>query len=634
MSVVFVFTEVSMKRKKLGEVLSDRGKISPADLQAAIAEQQGKMIHLGELMLDRGLVSKLDIAAALEEIFQIPYVDCVNIVPDPKALKLLPRSMAERLSALPIRTEKGRLVVAMTAPQNLAALDELRFKTGCEISPRLSFHAELQQAIDRYYAGTSGDTDSYGTLQKSERIKFEEVEFISTSSRQANREAIQEMQADVSQRKTPAVRLVSEMLQVAMVRRASDIHIEPRASDTAVRMRVDGVLRDYQLIPRAIQTSLISRVKILADMDISERRAPQDGRFMVSVGNRQLDLRVSTLPTQYGEKVVIRLLETSAPLTSYSDLGMPADVSSALWELLSEPQGMILVTGPTGSGKSTTLYSSLYRLRQPSVNIVTVEDPVEYVLPGINQAHVNTKAGMTFASCLRSILRQDPNIIMVGEIRDQETAEIAMRSAQTGHLVLSTMHTNDSISAIVRLLDFGIPGYLISSSVTGILAQRLVRKLCSCHKKVKSTQDFQMRLTQLGVLRPPSTMAVAAGCDKCDQTGYVGRIGIYELLTVDDSIRSAIRSGGSIDQIRDTSRSNGMRLMQEDALEKVIAGTTSLEEILRVIPMEAIKDVECEKCGRRILPTYSYCPNCGTRCANGNSARSMRKQEMVREEVL
>ncbi|MGH9679874.1 MAG: ATPase, T2SS/T4P/T4SS family, partial [Candidatus Acidiferrales bacterium] len=266
--------------------------------------------------------------------------------------------------------------------------------------------------------------------------------------------------------------------------------------------------------------------------------------------------------------------------------------------------------------------------------IVTVEYPVEYVLPGINQAHVNTKAGMTFASCLRSILRQDPNIIMVGEIRDQETAEIAMRSAQTGHLVLSTMHTNDSVSAIVRLLDFGIPGYLISSSVTGILAQRLVRKLCSCHREVKATQNFQMRLAQLGVPRPPATMAVAAGCSKCDQTGYVGRIGIYELLTVDDSIRAAIRLGGSIDQIRDTSRSNGMRLMQEDAIEKVIKGTTSLEEILRVIPMEAVKDGECEKCGRRVLPTYVYCPTCGTRCADGDSARQTHSREMVSEGVL
>ena len=388
-----------MKKKKIGEVLQDRGKISPADLQKVIGEQQGKVIHLGELMLERGLVAKEDLGAALEEVSRIPYVDCASIVPDlgrPEAGA--PRRWQSACASFPYESEQKHLVVAMAAPQNLAALDELRFTTGLEISPRLSFRTELQQAINKHYATEGGGASGYGTVRGGERVPFEEVEFLSTSSRQANQEAIQEVQADLRQKKTPAVRLVSEVIQVAMAKRASDIHIEPRASDTVVRMRVDGVLHDHQVIPRSLQNSLISRIKILSDMDISERRAPQDGRFMVSVGTRQLDLRVSTLPTQYGEKVVIRLLETSAPLTSYVDLGMPADVADGLNELLSAPQGMILVTGPTGSGKSTTLYSSLHKLRQASVNIVTVEDPVEYVLPGINQVHVNTKAGLTFVS--------------------------------------------------------------------------------------------------------------------------------------------------------------------------------------------------------------------------------------------
>src|SRR5579863_5953272 len=511
-----------MKKKKLGEVLRDRGKISHAELQKVIGEQQGKTIHLGELMLERGLIAKEDLGAALEEVFRIPYVDCASIIPDPDALKLVPRSMAELLCVLPLRTENQRLIVAMAAPQNLLALDELRFKTGWEISARLSFRSELQQAIERHYAMGGGNSEAFGTVRGTEGIEFEEVEFISTSSRQATQEAIQEAQADLRQKKTPAVRLVSEAIQVAMAKRASDIHIEPRVSDTVVRMRVDGVLHDHQLLPRSLQNSLISRVKILSDMDISERRAPQDGRFMASIGARQLDLRVSTLPTQYGEKVVIRLLETSAPLTSYSDLGMPDDVTLGLSELLSAPQGMILVTGPTGSGKSTTLYSALHKLRQSTVNIVTVEDPVEYVLPGINQVHVNTKAGLTFVTCLRSILRQDPNIIMVGEIRDRETAEIAMKASQTGHLVLSTLHTNESVSAIVRLLDLGIPGYLIGSSLKGILAQRLVRILCPCHSLQPATPEFQARLVQLGMFKPPIKMPVAVGCDKCNQTGYAG----------------------------------------------------------------------------------------------------------------
>jgi type IV pilus assembly protein PilB len=621
-----------MTKKKLGEVLRDRGKISSVDLQKVIAEQHGKVIHLGELMLDRGLVSKEDLGAALQEVSLVPYLDCSLVVPDAGALKLVPRSMAERLCVLPVRTEHKRLIVAMAAPQNLASLDELRFTSGLEITPRLSFRKELQQAIDKNYA-SEGGSSSYGTVRGSERIQFEEMEFISTSSRQATQEAIQEVQADLRQKKTPAVRLVSEVIQVAMAKRASDIHIEPRSSDTIVRMRVDGVLHEHQLLPRSLQNSLISRVKILSDMDISERRAPQDGRFMVTVGTRHLDLRVSTLPTQYGEKVVIRLLETSAPLTSYTGLGMPADVADGLSDLLAEPQGMILVTGPTGSGKSTTLYSSLHKLRQASVNIVTVEDPVEYVLPGINQVHVNIKAGLTFVNCLRSILRQDPNIIMVGEIRDKETAEIVMKAAQTGHLVLSTLHTNDSVSAIVRLLDLGIPGYLVSSSVTGIMSQRLVRLLCPCHSVEPATPEYQAHLVQLGLSKPPLKMAVPIGCDKCSQSGYAGRVGVYELLRLDDSIRAIVRTSGNVGQIRETARSNGMRLMQENALEKVLNGSTTLEEILRVVPMETSVFQECAKCNHHILPAFNFCPSCGTRCRYESMSNRSGRGDLVPEGV-
>ncbi len=605
-----------MKKKKVGEILVDRGKISPADLDMMVAEQQGKVIHLGELMLERGLIDKNDLAEALEEVSHIPYMDITTLSPEPAALKLIPRAVAERWCVLPIRVDTNCLVVAMATPQNLGMLDELRFTSGMKISPRLAFRADIQGAINVHYspeprqdspAPTPMDTPNY--------VPVEEVEFFSTSSRQSNQEAIQEMQADLRQRKTPAVRVVSEVIQTAMAKQASDIHIEPRASETAIRIRVDGVLRDLQSVPRGIQNSLISRIKILSDMDISERRSPQDGRFMVSIGARQIDLRVSTLPTQYGEKVVIRLLETSAPLTSFSDLGIPEGASEDLSNLLALPQGMILVTGPTGSGKSTTLYSALHKMRTPSVNIVTVEDPVEYVLPGINQAHVNTKAGMTFASVLRSILRQDPNIIMVGEIRDRETAEIAMKAAQTGHLVLSTLHTNDSVSAIVRLLDLGIPGFLISSSLTGILAQRLVRKLCSCHSVEPASSEFQVRMIQNGVLRPPKTMAVPVGCGKCDQTGYKGRVGIYELLRFDDSIRTVIRTSGNTDQIREMARAGGMTSMQDDAMEKLRLGLTTLEEILRVVPMEIVSSVDCRKCSHHIFPSFKFCPNCGTRCS-------------------
>lgn len=603
-----------MKRKRVGEILRDQGKISPADLEMIIAEQQGKVIYLGELMLERGLIGKEDLAAALEEVSRVPYMDCAAIVVEPATIKLIPRVIAERHCALPIRIDHKSLVVAMATPQNVAILDELRFISGLDISPRLAFRTDVQAAIDRNYLLEPGQKRQ-SPCSEAPGPALEEMEFFSDSSRQSNQETIQEIQADLRQKKTPAVRLVSEIIQTAMAKEASDIHIEPRADETAVRIRVDGVLRDLKSIPRAIHNPMVSRIKILSDMDISERRAPQDGRFMVSVGARKIDLRVSTLPTQYGEKVVIRLLETNAPLASFSDLGIPADISDNLSELLTMPQGMLLVTGPTGSGKSTTLYSALHKLRKSSVNIVTVEDPVEYVLPGINQSPVNTKAGMTFASCLRSILRQDPNIIMVGEIRDRETAEIAMKASQTGHFVLSTLHTNDSVAAIVRLLDLGIPGFLIGSSVTGIMSQRLVRKLCSCHTVQPARADYQVRLVQAGVQKLPATMAVPMGCDRCDQTGYKGRMGVYELLRFDESIRSVIRSSGNIDRIRDLSRANGMRTMQEDAMEKVCCGLTTLEEIQRVVPMETVSPVECKECGYHISAASKFCSNCGTRCS-------------------
>ena len=623
-----------MKKKRLGEALRERGKISAADLQNMISKQQGTLIHLGELLLDRGIVTKEDLADALEEVSRIPYIDCSSVTPEPEVLNLIPRAMAERLSVLPIRIEQKRLIVCMVAPQNLVTLDELRFNTGLEISPRQSFRIELQAAITQHYSNGSQKLARPSAVEKLAPNQWQEIEFVSTSSRQANQEAMQEMQADLRQRKTPAVQLVSEIIQIAIAKQASDIHIEPRATETIVRVRVDGVLRDLQSVPRTLQTSLISRIKILSDMDIAERRAPQDGRFMVTIGSRHLDLRVSALPTQYGEKVVIRLLEASAPLTSLFELGMQADVSEYLWQLLTQPQGMILVTGPTGSGKSTTLYSCLNKLQKPAVNIVTVEDPVEYVLPGINQAHVNTKAGLTFASCLRSILRQDPNIIMVGEIRDRETAEIAMKAAQTGHLVLSTLHTNDSISAIVRLLDLGIPGYLIASSMTGILAQRLVRKLCPCHSVQPATPEFQSQLAQMGASRPPATMAVPIGCEKCDHTGYKGRIGIYELLRVDDSIRTVIRTSGNIEEIRGISRANGMRLMLEDAMEKLRIGMTTLEEIFRVVPTENVSHADCPKCNERILPMFKFCPHCGTKNAVPSNPSRSSSRHSISEEML
>jgi type IV pilus assembly protein PilB len=604
-------------RKRLGEVLQSRGKISKADLAQALEEQQGKVIHLGELLLERGLMPKVDLVDALEEVNNIPYVDCGNVRPDAEVIRLVPRALAERCCALPLRREGSRLIVVLAQPQDLTFLHQLGFSTGMDISPRLGFKDEVLSAIRRAYsslgsteptAGTAGDMASNEAFSGSQ-----DMEFVSTSTRQNNRDAIQEIQVELMQRRTPAVRLVSDIILAAMDKKASDIHIEPHSGGIAVRLRVDGVLRDLRQIPRELQNSLISRIKILSDMDIAERRSPQDGRFLVKMPGHQLDMRVSSLPTQFGEKIVLRLLESDSPTQSLSDLGMDPELEQKFLRLLALPQGTLLVVGPTGSGKSSTLYSALHYLRKPSVNIITVEDPVEYVLPGINQVHVNTKAGLTFASVLRSILRQDPNIIMVGEIRDHETAEICMKSAQTGHMVLSTLHTNDSISAIIRLLDLDIPGYLIASSVSGIMAQRLVRKLCSCHNRVPADPEFVSQMLAAGAAHAPAWRVLPVGCPACDQTGYKGRIGVFELLILDEGVKNLVRTTARSEEIREWVRGQGMTLMQEDAILKVERGLTTLEEILRVVRFENISSIECRNCERKLAPAFNYCPYCGER---------------------
>lgn len=614
--------EIRMKRKKLGEILQARGKISAADLQELFKEQQTKMVRLGELILERGIVEKPVLVEALEEISRVPYLDCSAIQCDKAVLQAIPKSMAVRLEFLPVSMDQSRMIVVMAEPQNIATIDELRFKIDKNISPRFGFRAEILAAIGRNYGRLESAAPAKQAAEVAAPEAESEMEFISTSRRQANRDAIQEIQAELNQKKTPAVRLASEIIQMAMDKQASDIHIEPQAEATVVRIRVDGVLRELESIPRSVQNSLVSRIKILSDMDIGERRAPQDGRFMVAVGTRRVDMRVSSLPTQYGEKIVMRLLEATAPILSFSGLGLPQGVGDRLMQVISNPQGMLLVTGPTGSGKSTTLYSALTLLRKPAVNIVTIEDPVEYALAGVNQVHVNTRAGLTFASTLRSILRQDPNVIMIGEIRDLETAEIAMKSAQTGHLVLSTLHTNDAISAVARLLDLGVASYMIAASVSGILAQRLIRRLCVCHVQHEVTPEYSDRLASLGWDNPPQQIAWPRGCEICDYTGYKGRVGIYEFLMIDESIRAILRGEYKPDLVRTAARAAGMRRMQEDALDKLRAGVTTLEEIVRVVPMETLANNGCERCGHALQPGFRFCPYCGTRCDQSGSLDS------------
>lgn len=606
---------MAKKKRKLGEVLRERGVVSADDLNRALQEQRVKLTHLGELMLQQKMVKKAELISALSEVCNAPYFDCTSFEISAEVLQTIPATMARRCQALPVGMGETGLVVAMAEPQNLQLIDELRFKTGLAIEPRLAFRSEIAEAIDRHYGpDASGPPEPASATAGDERG----MEFISSSAQQRNVEAMREMQAELLQKSktTPAVLLVASMIRAAAARGASDIHIEPHSSDTSIRFRVDGMLREYKRVPRALQNTVASRIKILSDMDISERRVPQDGRFLVRIGEKRLDLRVSTLPTQYGEKVVMRLLGSEAPLQELEKLGFPNGVAERWKQLLRLPQGMLLVTGPTGSGKSTTLYSSLHLVRKPSINVITVEDPVEYELPGLNQVQVNNKAGLTFANCLRSILRQDPNVIMIGEIRDVETAEIATKAAQTGHLVLSTLHTNDSISALTRLLDLGIPSFQVASSLSGIVAQRLVRRLCKCRRRVTTPAEARAEMMSAGIAEPPETYSVANGCDECDLTGYKGRIGIHELFVPDEAIRGAVRAGKRNEELRALARRNGMKMMHEFALEHVAGGLTTLEEVQRVVPIEHTTRTVCSSCQRELPTSFRFCPFCGQRGTN------------------
>jgi type IV pilus assembly protein PilB len=606
-----------MARKRLGEVLRERGHISSQELSTALDEQRRKVTLLGEVLLQRGGVPKEQLIAALEEVTKVRYVDCASARVDPEVLKLVPRALAVRHCAFPLSLEHQRIIMVMAEPQNLQMIDNLSFASGRNISPRLGFRIEILAAIDKHYGSVAATVPEEHAKDPLPHLKDRpaqpEVEFFFSGHRQGDREVTQEIQVELKNQSTPAVRLVSAAIAAATDKNASDIHIEPQVQGMVIRMRVDGVMRELAQVPDDLQSSVVSRVKILADMDIAERRRPQDGRAIVRVGPKKLDLRISTLPTHLGEKVVIRLLDPNAPRLEFRDLGMTPEGAEVLSHILERPHGMLLVTGPTGSGKTTTLYAALHQLRSPGVNIVTVEDPVEYMLEGVNQVQVNTKAGLTFAKSLRSILRQDPNVIMVGEIRDGETAEIALKAAQTGHLVLTTVHTNDSVAAIARLLDLQIPSFLLASSVTAVMSQRLVRKLCSCREQVSVTPEYAAQLLALGIEEPAQTMYARVGCAECDFTGFRGRIGVFETLIFDELMRSSIRSGSRPDEIRALARASGMKTIQEDAVCKERLGITTLAELRRVIPFEQFTAARCHECRHELAQTFLFCPSCGTK---------------------
>ena len=604
---------IRSKKKRLGDVLVQDGHLSQAELNFAVSLQQERLTRLGDLLLREGLVSKTDIARALEQVQGFVYAPCPPRFIEPAVLAKVPRPIAERCCAIPLQIVGRELIVAFAEPQNLEFVQELQFCSGMTIAPRFSFRQDIEEAILQFYGNGEAsltDHDDDGQIT-AEADHFPSLEFIVKDANEEVRAAQQEKQAGV-RLKTPAVRYVSRILADAAEKGASDIHIEPQDDNVLVRVRVDGVLRELTSISLEHRAAVVSRIKILANIDIAERRIPQDGRFLMRYKGQRLDLRVSTLPTHFGEKVVIRLLDPRSTLLAFDQLGLSPQHSSELSRILGLPQGMLLVTGPTGAGKSTTLYSSLNLLRAPDRNIITVEDPVEYIMDGINQVQVRPKAGLTFSSVLPSLLRQDPDVIMVGEIRDADTAEIAMKASQTGQLVLSTLHTNDSISSISRLVNLGVPAYLIASSLTGIIAQRLVRKLCSCRTEVHNPAAQRQILASMGFRTDESLPQYEpAGCSSCDHTGFKGRIGIYELLSIDGLIRDAVFAGSRSEEICDLARRSGFRTLHEDALDKVRMGLTTLHEIRREVPAGSTKTNRCASCDREVSMTSRYCSYCG-----------------------
>lgn len=560
----------NLNKKKLGDLLVESKKITEEQLNEVLKKQKNSSMRLGELLVNQGLTTENDILSVLEKQLGIPRVslDFVNV--DEKALKAIPEGLASKYNLLPIHFNKGMLTVVMSDPLNIFAFDDVKMATGYEVEPLLASQEEIRKAISKYYS------DQF--VQKAaEDLNKEQI----SNKLNAGLNGVDDNLSQEDINNAPVVRLIDSVIDNAVKARASDIHIEPFEKYVKIRYRVDGELQEMLRAPRETLGALTTRIKILASLNIAEKRLPQDGRILTSVDNKDIDLRVSVLPTVNGEKVVIRILSKESFLIGKEELGMHSEDLDKLNRIMERPYGIILVTGPTGSGKSTTLYTVLQELNTENKNIITVEDPVEFLLEGVNQVSVNTKAGLTFASGLRSILRQDPDIIMIGEIRDNETAEIAVRSAITGHVVLSTIHTNDAPSSVVRLTDMGIEPYLIATSISGVVAQRLVRKICPKCSEEYEPNNFERKILNIGLLDKVKLLR-GKGCGYCNNTGYKGRIGTYEIMEITREHRELIMNNGSSDEIRDLSINNGMTTLRMSCSRLVLEGITTVDELMRI----------------------------------------------------
>ncbi len=565
---------MTRKKKRLGELLLEANKITEKDLLKALEEQKKYGDKLGKSIVKLGLLSEREIIDTVSRQLGIPVININELTIPEELIRLIPSEMAKGSLVMPVIKRHNLLKLAMVDPLDINAMDNVARVVKMEIEPLMVTESDLKQALERYY-GLKTIVEE--TL---DRIKQQEVTLVKDEGEDLDRD--ERISVDMVEEE-PVVRFVNSLLAQALADNASDIHVEPSKHDMRVRMRVDGKLRDVPSPEKKLFLPIISRIKILAGIDIAKTRTPQDGRFNIRESNREVGLRVATFPTIYGEKVVLRLLDKSTSLYGIDNLGLLRDDKEKIKNVLKRPYGFILSTGPTGSGKSTTLYAIMNSINSPEKNIITIEDPVEYTLEGLSQAQVNPRAGLTFESGLRSILRQDPDVIMVGEIRDKETANIAVHSALTGHLVLSTLHTNDASSAVMRLVEMGIEPFLVTSSVTCVIGQRLIRKICpECKESYYPTDSIHKAFQ----IKEDVLLYRGKGCPACTYKGYRGRTGIYEVLVIDDELREMIINRVSSETLKKKAFEKGMRAMRDDAIMKVLSGVTSLEEALTVVQEE------------------------------------------------
>ena len=567
-----------------GEHFVKEGLISVDQLELAKAKQKelGGVEAIGKILVGMGLINERDRVRVLGQIWSVPFMDVQDIVPSPEALALISPQLARKYRALPIELQGKKLTVAMANPLDIFVIDEIRLTTGLEIEPLIAVEDDLNQGIATHYHAEQSMSD---TLAGVIRDFANDITLVEEGDDDLSEDKLREMGEEA-----PIIRLANLIISQGVQDKASDIHIEPGRDGVRVRYRVDGVMREGMKLPRRVMSPLTSRFKIISDMDIAEKRCPQDNRVSAVVNGREYDFRVSTLPLVNGEKIVMRILDKRSINIGLGKLGFLDANLRILEDLCAKSYGILLVTGPTGSGKSTTLYSVLNKINNGQNNIITIEDPVEFEVPGINQCGVNVRAGMTFAAGLRAMMRQDPDVIMVGEMRDAETATIAMEAALTGHMVLSTLHTNDAPGAATRLMDMGVEPFLIASSVNGVLAQRLVRQVCpGCKEPYSADREL---LVRFGLPVPDEvgsetggeiTLFKGKGCEKCSGTGYKGRTGVHELMTITDDLRDQLLNKAPSHILRNQAVKDGMRTLQMDAVAKILMGTTTVDEVLRVI---------------------------------------------------